>query len=947
MRRLTGIIIIALAIVSFGANAYAQISSAAVLFLRIAAGARAAGMGEAFVAIADDATATHWNPAGLGQYPLSDKWDEVELPDSLRPLTAITLYKGEGPESDYRKFDIWAISSKGLVRYADGEWVRYDVVETKSDQTVESIIRKYTGLIGDINDENLAVMMNRVGELNNEFPREQIDTLESIVSTFLAKDYPDTSGIYNAFDSLKTLYNMCRVDGEKLDEASIMIKKAVKDSVIRETEADKILFALEKAIWKYIPRDLTIPYNINFTGKLNDVASDGKYLWVATDSGLFRYRDGWQKLGIDYGFPTNSIKNITLYKKLAFLGTDTGLVLYDAGAVTYFGAEHGLPHLPVSGVAVDNEKRVWAVIGDDLYQYDGAVWRNYIEAPMSSMPGTDKVYDLMKIFDTPAERERYLGKYKDFNPELPDLFEQTADNMSDSIMVTDSSAMITDSSVMVTDSLAMVSDSAGAKVPADSSMQATVARLKEAAKAEVKSEQKVKIPLTAGLKFKVYSMEVDHFGSLWVGTEYGVLKFTGKSWKRYGYRKYPIENDITVFDLALSKVKGDSTRAQRLAENIYSVNDLQSDTLKAGTTIDIYANPAGARIYDIHSSGSKVVFATGNGTIYFDGIWGFYDAHGLGDRIVYSINEESDNLWFLGRDKIDINADATSEITLMHVNWLPELANDIYYEFFGFVQNVEGWGTIGGNITYLTYGKIIRTTETGVEEGDFTAYDVALTLSYGIPLTSSLSGGISAKVIYSHLSELGAAAEKGSGTSTGLALDLGLLYRIDPRMTLGLALTNLGPDISYIDVSQADPLPRNLAVGLAWKMIQSQYNEVLFTIEANKSLADRDKSILQDFRDVVANPQDELKGFIANPFTIGGLSKEFKGVIINGGIEYKYSSFIAFRAGYIHDEEGEVNTPTLGFGLAYNMFKFDFAYIPSSEDVPLANTMRYSLSVRW
>jgi len=130
------------------------------------------------------------------------------------------------------------------------------------------------------------------------------------------------------------------------------------------------------------------------------------------------------------------------------------------------------------------------------------------------------------------------------------------------------------------------------------------------------------------------------------------------------------------------------------------------------------------------------------------------------------------------------------------------LANDIYYEFFGFVQNVEGWGTIGVNLTYLTYGKIIRTTETVLKKATLRPMMSPLRLSYGIPLTSSLSGGISAKVIYSHLSELGAAAEKGSGTSTGLALDLGLLYRIDPRMTLGLALTNLGPDISYIDVSQ-------------------------------------------------------------------------------------------------------------------------------------------------
>jgi len=41
------------------------VSESAVLFLLISPGARAAGMGEAFVAVADDATAAYWNPAGL------------------------------------------------------------------------------------------------------------------------------------------------------------------------------------------------------------------------------------------------------------------------------------------------------------------------------------------------------------------------------------------------------------------------------------------------------------------------------------------------------------------------------------------------------------------------------------------------------------------------------------------------------------------------------------------------------------------------------------------------------------------------------------------------------------------------------------------------------------------------------------------------------------------
>jgi len=36
-------------------------------FLRLGSGARAVGMGETFAALADDASATHWNPAGLSQ----------------------------------------------------------------------------------------------------------------------------------------------------------------------------------------------------------------------------------------------------------------------------------------------------------------------------------------------------------------------------------------------------------------------------------------------------------------------------------------------------------------------------------------------------------------------------------------------------------------------------------------------------------------------------------------------------------------------------------------------------------------------------------------------------------------------------------------------------------------------------------------------------------------
>lgn len=54
-----------LALTLFAVSNLFAVSQAAVLFLLISPGARASGMGETFAAVADDASAVFWNPAGL------------------------------------------------------------------------------------------------------------------------------------------------------------------------------------------------------------------------------------------------------------------------------------------------------------------------------------------------------------------------------------------------------------------------------------------------------------------------------------------------------------------------------------------------------------------------------------------------------------------------------------------------------------------------------------------------------------------------------------------------------------------------------------------------------------------------------------------------------------------------------------------------------------------
>lgn len=73
-------IIIIIFVVLLPKNVFSQAGGASVPFLRIAPDARSSGMGETGVAIADDANAVYWNPAGLGFLEYFNEGSEFEDP---------------------------------------------------------------------------------------------------------------------------------------------------------------------------------------------------------------------------------------------------------------------------------------------------------------------------------------------------------------------------------------------------------------------------------------------------------------------------------------------------------------------------------------------------------------------------------------------------------------------------------------------------------------------------------------------------------------------------------------------------------------------------------------------------------------------------------------------------------------------------------------------------
>jgi len=180
-----------------------------------------------------------------------------------------------------------------------------------------------------------------------------------------------------------------------------------------------------------------------------------------------------------------------------------------------------------------------------------------------------------------------------------------------------------------------------------------------------------------------------------------------------------------------------------------------------------------------------------------------------------------------------------TELAFMHVNWLPNLADDLYYDFFAFRKNFKRLGTVGGHLIYLNLGEQIRMGESPDDYlGKFTSYMLATSLSYSSKISPTSSFGLNVKLSYQHLVELGAGAEKGKGTSFDFGFDLGYLKKefITPRLDIGFTITNIGPKVSFIDVAQADPQPTNFALGLNYALIKSEHNKFNLIYDVNKLL---------------------------------------------------------------------------------------------------------------
>jgi hypothetical protein len=284
-------------------------------------------------------------------------------------------------------------------------------------------------------------------------------------------------------------------------------------------------------------------------------------------------------------------------------------------------------------------------------------------------------------------------------------------------------------------------------------------------------------------------------------------------------------------------------------------------------------------------------------------------AEGMGRSFV-AISDDATASWWNPAGMAFINGKVVSA---MHTQLVPDLANDVYYEYLGYHQHLEGWGGIGATFIFLSYGKSIETRPDSPDPvGEFSSYEFAPSVAIGTQIAEGLGVGVNLKVVHVNLAPASVGSDGKAGAGTTFAADFGALYKMkNLPINLGASFQNLGPDIALVDEKQSDPLGRNLKVGIAYQVVSNDTYSALATFDFNK------------------------------PFVF--LDDE---PIYNGGAEFIYGRLIALRAGYIYDDAGTIKNPTYGVGVTYKGWSFDYASVPQSVFLE-SRVSKFSLTARF
>ena len=234
------------------------------------------------------------------------------------------------------------------------------------------------------------------------------------------------------------------------------------------------------------------------------------------------------------------------------------------------------------------------------------------------------------------------------------------------------------------------------------------------------------------------------------------------------------------------------------------------------------------------------------------------------------------------------------EFTAMHTQYFQGLNYD-----YGAYVHPLAHGAVAFSMATLTTDDITRRGNDESVQGTFQNQDSAYTMSYAHKINNGLALGLTGRWISQEIDTASASTWSG---------DAGIFKRSDESpFTFGLAVRHFGQGVKFNE--ETDPLPLTIDGGAAVSM---SFDRLILATNVRKA---RDADV--QF----------------------GVGTEWRDSIF-GKIRY------AGRAGYnsANTDADGANGLSLGAGLGYKKFDFDFAWIPFGD---LGNTFRYAAHVKF
>jgi hypothetical protein len=336
-------------------------------------------------------------------------------------------------------------------------------------------------------------------------------------------------------------------------------------------------------------------------------------------------------------------------------------------------------------------------------------------------------------------------------------------------------------------------------------------------------------------------------------------------------------------------------------------------------------------------------------------------AGAMGDVGVASTPDGNSSAW--NPAKLAFLENKNASMAMSYTPWMSKLVPDIDLAYVNYTKALSDRQGISASLRYFSLGEINFTNEQGNSLGTFNPYEFYFDVAYALKLSDHWSAGTALRWIYSDIAQ--GQVVQGLQTKPGQsgAADLGFYYQGDytnikggrrQAWSAGIALTNLGAKIAYSESGNSDFLPTNLRLGGGYHLEIDDYNQMSVYLDLNRLVVPTPPEYGTN-GEIVAGMDDNVTPLMGvfqsfNPGAKpGGLDELLQENIYNFGLEYKYDNFLFARAGYLHEHKlkGNRQYVTMGFGLAYNVFTIDMAYlIPASPTTrsPLENTLRFSMA---